>query len=376
MHRGATSTGTKQRLSFFLCLFLLLAVSALLPSPPGRAEAPDQTAKAASGSDHWDGKRFFNPWLQPAGAQQRSYSRFGWVWRFTFSTGWPAWPETRPHTPAAPPPVKVPEGAVRITAVGHATFLIQMDGLNVLTDPMWSQRASPVSWTGPKRHAQPGIGIIDLPPIDWVLVSHNHYDHLDLPTLERLAANGVRQAATPLGNGVLVKEAGIADVHELDWWESLRVSDRVTVTLVPARHFSSRGLWDRNKALWGGFVIAGPSGTVYYAGDTGYGPHFAEIARRFSPITAAILPIAPFRPDQPVPGADRPHSGMHMGPLAAVMAHKVLGAKQSIAAHFQVFQLGPDGFDDAVNGLAQALKEANLAPGAFIAPKPGQVVER
>ncbi|OPY05603.1 MAG: metal-dependent hydrolase [Syntrophorhabdus sp. PtaB.Bin184] len=168
-----------------------------------------------------------------------------------------------------------------------------------------------------------------------------------------------------------MEQAGIADVYELDWGESVSLSGTVTVTMVPAQHFSSRGLWDRNKALWGGFVISGPSGNVYFAGDTGYGPHFAEIARRFSPITVAILPIAPFRPNRP----DQSRSGVHMGPVAAVMAHKVLGAKLSIAAHFQVFQLGPEGFDDAVNGLAQALKEGNLAPGVFIAPVPGQVFE-
>ncbi len=165
-------------------------------------------------------------------------------------------------------------------------------------------------------------------------------------------------------------------MHELDWWESVRLSDKVTLTLVPARHFSSRGFWDRNKALWGGFVISGPSGTIFYAGDTGYGPHFAEIARRFSPIAVAILPIAPFSPGQSAAGAEQSRSGMHMGPRAAIMAHKALGAKQSIAAHFQVFQLGPDGFDDAVNGLAQALKEADLDADAFIAPRPGQAIER
>ncbi len=375
MRHGTTSNRTRRILSFFLCLSLLLTASTLsLPSLDG-AETSGAVRKAAPGADHWDGKRFSNP--STAEQQQRGlYGRFGWVWRFTFGTGWPAWPETRHYSPAAPPPVRVPQGMLRITAVGHATFLIQMDGCNILTDPVWSERGSPVSWAGPKRHAQPGIRFEDLPPIDWVMVSHNHYDHLDIATLERLAEKGVRQAATPLGNAPLIHEAGIAGVHELDWWESIRLSDKVTVTLVPARHFSSRGLWDRNKALWGGFVISGPSGSVYYSGDTGYGPHFADIARRYSPIAVTILPIAPFAPGRPVPGPDQPHSGMHMGPVAAVMAHRVLGARQSIAAHFQVFRLGPDGFDDAMNGLAQALKEANLAPDAFIAPKPGQVVER
>ena len=145
---------------------------------------------------------------------------------------------------------------------------------------------------------KPGIRFEDLPPIDVVLVSHNHYDHLDLPTLKRLAKRGTPRSIVPLGNLDLIKSAGIPTVDELDWWQSVRLSPDVTITLVPAQHFSSRTLWDRNKTLWGGFVISGPSGNVFYSGDTGYGPHFQEIARRFSPIRVALLPIAPFRPQK------------------------------------------------------------------------------
>ena len=148
--------------------------------------------------------------------------------------------------------------------------------------------------------------------------------------------------------------------------------DNVTVTFVPARHFSSRTLWDRNETLWGGFVISGPSGNVYFAGDTGYGPHFREIARRFSPIKVAILPISPFQPRQ---SNEPPRISNHMGPLEAIPAHKDLNAQVSIAAHFQVFQLGSDGFDDAVNGLSAALKEHNLHHDAFVTPEPGQPLE-
>ena len=131
-----------------------------------------------------------------------------------------------------------------------------------------------------------------------VLVSHNHYDHFDIPTLKRLANRGMPRAIVPLGNRDLMRSTGIPTVEELDWWQSVRLSSTVTITLVPAQHFSARTLWDRDRTLWGGFVISGPSGNVYYSGDTGYGPHFREIARRFSPIRVAILPIAPFRPPQ------------------------------------------------------------------------------
>ena len=251
-----------------------------------------------------------------------------------------------------------------------------MDGINILTDPIWSERCSPVSWAGPKRHRGPGLRFEELPPIDVVLVSHNHYDHLDLPTLKRLAEKGVPRSIVPLGNLDLIQDTGIPHTDELDWWQSVRLSPDVTVTLVPAQHFSSRTLWDRNKTLWGGFVVSGPSGNVFHAGDTGYGPHFREIARRFSPIRVALLPIAPFRPQAIERTRFTIHySSVHMGPAEAIQAHLDLGAQVSIAAHFQVFQLGADGFDDAVNELASTLQERDLKSETFITPIPGQVIE-
>ncbi|MFH1124481.1 MAG: MBL fold metallo-hydrolase [Pseudomonadota bacterium] len=259
--------------------------------------------------------------------------------------------------------------------MGHATFLIQIDGVNILTDPIWSERCSPVSWAGPKRYTGAGIRFEDLPPIDVVLVSHNHYDHLDLPTLKRLAEKGAPRSIVPLGNLDLIKGTGIPHTDELDWWQSVRLSPDVTVTLVPAQHFSSRTLWDRNKTLWGGFVVSGPSGNVYHAGDTGYGPHFQEIARRFSSIRVALLPIAPFRPRQAKEPIHERYSSVHMGPAEAVQAHLDLGAQLSIAAHFQVFQLGADGFGDAVNELASTLRERDLKPESFITPIRSQAIE-
>ncbi|HEY3277089.1 MAG TPA: MBL fold metallo-hydrolase [Syntrophorhabdaceae bacterium] len=263
-------------------------------------------------------------------------------------------------------------GTLRITVVGHSTFLIQMDGLNILTDPIWSERCSPVSWAGPKRRQKPGLKFEDLPPLDVVLVSHSHYDHLDLPTLRRLSERGASKAVVPLGNLDLVRSAGISRVDELDWWQSVRLGPGVMITMVPAQHFSSRTLWDRNRTLWGGFVISGPSGSVYYAGDTGYGPHFQEIGRRFGPIRAALLPIAPFRPPQPKGDPGPAYMSVHMGPEEAVRAHVDLGARVSIAAHFRVFQLGWDGFDDAVTSLSKFRTASRLKPDEFLAIAPGQ----
>ena len=337
------------------------------------------TGNAEHASDHFDGTLYFNHGVSqgppPSPGQEQNRGRSSWIWNWIFRTDWPEWPDAKDFSPGPPPADRISEGALNVTPVGHSTFLIQMDGFNILTDPIWSDRCGPASWAGLRRHSQPGISFEDLPPIDVVLVSHNHYDHLDLPTLNRLAERGTPLAIVTLGNLDLVREGGIPHAYELDWWQSVRLSPDVTVTLVPAQHFSSRTLWDRNQTLWGGFVISGPSGNVFYAGDTGYGPHFRQIARRFSPIRVALLPIAPFRPSQSKVSPFVYSPSVHMGPAEAVAAHMDLGAEISIAAHFRVFQLGVDGFDDAVNELASALKERNLNPDAFIAPVPGQAMQ-
>jgi L-ascorbate metabolism protein UlaG (beta-lactamase superfamily) len=356
--------------------FFALGLAAFLLFPVCMVGTGASAEKIQSVSDHFDGLCYFNPGIPqippPVSGQAARRGASWWVWNWILGNNWPEWPEVKDIQPAPRPAAYPGKGAVSVTPVGHATFLIQMDGLNILTDPIWSDRCSPVSWVGPKRHLQPGLRFEDLPRIDVVLVSHNHYDHLDLPTLERLAEKGTPRAIVPLGNRDLVRGAGIPLVNELDWWQSVRVSPDVTINLVPAQHFSMRTLWNRNKTLWGGFVVSGASGNVFYAGDTGYGPHFQEIARRFSPIRLALLPIAPFRPPKaqdPTPGY---RSIVHMGPAEAVKAHLDLGAPFTIAAHFRVFRLGMEGFDDAETILASALREKNLKPESFVAPLPGQ----
>ncbi len=356
-------------------IYLLLLIS-FLPLPAGGVESSAPAERGYQISDHFDGELFFNPSaLHPPPPGQGPRSRARWIMGWIFGIDRPDWPEPKDFIPGPPPATRVTDGKLAITPVGHATFLIQMDGLNILTDPIWSERCSPVSWAGPRRYREPGISFEDLPPIDIVLVSHNHYDHFDLPTLRRLAEKGTPRAVVPLGNLDLLRETGIPKTEELDWWQTVRLTPDITVTLVPAQHFSARTLWDRNKTLWGGFVVSGPSGNVFYAGDTGYGPHFQEIGRRFPPIRAALLPIAPFRPQQ----SNSPQMGyyprVHMGPEEAVQAHMDLGTKVSVAAHFQVFQLGFDGFDDAVSELLATLEKQNLPPETFITPTPGRVIE-
>jgi L-ascorbate metabolism protein UlaG (beta-lactamase superfamily) len=305
-------------------------------------------------SDHFDGHRFHN-------LEQRSPSRFGGFlrWRLGRLLGtvgkWPRWIDAAPG-PA--PPRCVDGRQLRVTLVNHATVLLQLDGLNLLTDPIWSERASPVSWAGPRRRRPPGLRFEALPPIDCVLISHNHYDHLDLPTLRRLARERSPRFVTGLGNAGLLTTEGIGPVAELDWWQTLDLTTECRVTSVPAQHFSARGLRDRNKTLWCGYVLQAPAGTVYFAGDTGFGPHFHQVAQRFGPIRLALLPIGDYLPRWFM-------SPVHLCPAEAVQAHQVLGAGTLVAIHYGTFPLADNGQEQPVAELRAALANAGEAASRF-----------
>ena len=304
-------------------------------------------------SDHFDGKRFHN--IQPiehAGAEAMI------KWMANREEG--PWDEWREIATSVPPP-RVEGEAVRITWINHASMLIQVAGLNILTDPIWSDRCSPVAFLGPKRHHAPGVRFQDIPKIDAVLLSHNHYDHMDVPTLQRLTAAGSPRVIAGLGNGAFLEPKGVSTT-ELDWWQSASIGD-VRVHAVPAQHFSSRGLGDRDANLWCGYVIETPHGVVYFAGDTGWGPHFAMIRERFGAPRVAILPIGAFRPLWFM-------HAVHISPEEAVRAAETLGAVVSIPMHYYTFHLGDDGQDEPALVLRQAL-DAN--PGVkFELLKPGE----
>jgi L-ascorbate metabolism protein UlaG (beta-lactamase superfamily) len=234
---------------------------------------------------------------------------------------------------------------LRVTLVNHSTLLLQQSGSHILTDPIWSERASPLASIGPRRHRKAGVRWEDLPRIDTVLLSHNHYDHLDLATLRRLADRGQSQFIVPAGVAVLLRSQSIGPVHELDWGESLPLA-RSTIHSVPALHSSARGLFDRNRTLWCGYVIEAADRIVYFAGDTAFGDHFAQIRERFGAPRLALLPIGAYEPRWFM-------SSVHMGPEEAVRAHRILGAATSIAIHHGTFQLADDGLDTPKKRLSE-----------------------
>lgn len=243
------------------------------------------------------------------------------------------------------------------TWIGHATFFVRMDGATFLTDPVYSERASPVRFAGPKRLVPPGVPLEVLPRVDFALLSHDHYDHTDLPTLQRLAALGV-PFVVPTGVGELVRQAGGRVAAELRWWESAELAG-VTVTCVPARHFSGRGFTDRNRRLWAGFVVEGKTRRFYHAGDTALFDGFAEIGRRLGPLDLAALPIGAYEP--------RAMMGpVHLSPEEAVRAALALGARATVGMHFGTFDLSDEPLDEPPRRFLAEAARHGLGQSTFV----------
>jgi len=269
------------------------------------------------------------------------------------------------------PPQRVADTRWRIAFVGHVTLLIQTAGLNILIDPVWSERASPFGFVGPKRVNDPGIAFEHLPPIDVVLVTHNHYDHLDTATLARLAQAHRPRVITPLGNDTIMRETAPAIRAEAhDWGDRVVLGAGCAVTLVPARHWSARGLFDRNKALWCAFVIETPAGRILYVGDSGYGDggHFRRVRERHGPIRLACLPVGAYEPRWFM-------REQHMNPEEAVRAFQDCGAEQGLGHHFGTFPLTDEPYDAPARALDEARSAANIAPERFRLLRPGEVWE-
>jgi L-ascorbate metabolism protein UlaG (beta-lactamase superfamily) len=368
----------------------------LRPSPSHQLETqkPDSTNTGANMKlDQPRSRAIFKDgkFVSPFGSPEKTFGTFlRWQWQRLFThpkAKWPEWVGSEFEFKGLP---KLARGEVDVTFVNHATVLIRF-GLGdsagtpasesgefrVLTDPIWSHRASPVSLVGPARVRPPGIPWDQLPKIDLVVVSHNHYDHFDLPTLQRLNERDRPQFLVPLGDAELLRESGLQRVREMDWWESedfewttpeasashSQGKTRLEAQFVPAHHWSARGISDRLRSLWGGFAIkfqVGDAETkVFFAGDTGYSPHFTELREVWGVPDLAILPVGAYEPRWFMQAA-------HMNPSDAVRAAIDLQAHRVLAIHYRCFQLTDESMEQPEIDLRKALQDQSTSAPRFL----------
>ncbi|MFZ4288341.1 MBL fold metallo-hydrolase [Variovorax sp. HJSM1_2] len=353
-------------------LSLAWAFCAVFLSLAGCAPQPPQTSATQAGGNtptHFQDGKFHNNYVDTLPGPLSDLLR--WQWN--------AWRNNLPPPPRTPIPVVAPDlpaisanavagSAMRpaITWVGHASMLVQANGLNVLTDPIFSERASPVQWIGPKRNQAPGVALADLPPIDVVVISHNHYDHLDVASVRALNTRSAGKTLfiVPQGLKAWFADEGIQNVVELDWWQSHAVAG-VDFMLTPVQHWSARGINDRHKTLWGGWAVMGPAFNWYFGGDSGYSADFKDTATRLAPRLAtrggfdlALIPVGAYEPEwfmQP----------QHMNPTQALQVQRDLGAKQSVGVHWGTFNLTDEPLDQPPNDLAKARAAQGVTDDQF-----------
>ncbi len=350
-------TNIMNRRAFFRSAAALVGVSTVAGGTTYTVRNNSNRYYTGPVSDHFDGVRFFNP----EGAAPRGMADL-WKWR---SGPKPQeWPASIPLKETAKPVSKVTD--LTITMVGHATMLIQSQGMNILTDPFWSDRASPVSFAGPKRVIKPGIAFEDLPHIDVILLSHNHYDHMDIATLKRLKAVHNPLVITPLGNDTIIQSTGLK-TEVLDWGHSTSIG-AFDVHCVPCHHWGARGITDRSMALWAAFVLTGPDGAILFIGDTGFdkGRPYQTLASDFGRFRVALLPIGAYDPEWFM--ADQ-----HQNPEEAVRGFKLMGAEYAVGHHWGTIQLTNEGRNDPKLDLQIALDAHKIEHHRFRALEAAEV---
>lgn len=307
-------------------------------------------------SDHCDGTHFFNPAgrLQALGFSQLPR----WWWQRLVQRKHSPWPRTVPAPRRPVLPEGIPTGRIGVTFLGHSTFLLQLPGLNLLTDPVFATRAGPFGLLGPKRIRPAALRLGELPRIDVVLLSHCHYDHLDLAALRWLARQHRPVIVTTLGNRAWLEARGVGGATELDWWESADATPALRVTCTPAQHFAARTPWDKNRTLWGGFMLRTAAGLVFFCGDTGWADHFAQVQARLGAPALSLLPIGAYEPRWFM----RP---VHMNPEESVRAHLALGSRRSVGMHFGTFNLTDEAIDEPVRALGAARAAQGVAEEDF-----------
>lgn len=302
---------------------------------------------------HFDGKRFSYPGNPVLGSR--------WdVLRWAVTRKPAKWPRDLSNPPPSPVIREVNNGELRVTFINHATVLIQSEGLNIITDPVFSSRVSPVSFAGPKRYRPAGLKPDELPEIHAILISHTHYDHLDIRSIKALCERDNPQVLAPLGNGAIIDPVTKLPTVEMSWWDSQALDNATRVSLVPARHWTSRKPGDENQCLWGGFVISFASGAVYFAGDTGYGDgeHFRQAATQLGPFRCALIPIGAYEPRWFM-------EPQHMNPAEALLAFNDLQAHHALGIHHGTFQLTDEAHDAPLIALERARDEHGINDKTF-----------
>ena len=310
-------------------------------------------------SDHFNGVQFFNP------GQANSDKSLVEVLRWQLSGNRQPWPEIVPAASGVKPAARVP--GLQITSIGHASLLIQVANVNILIDPVWSLRAGPFKWLGPRRRNPPAVAFNDLPPVDVVLITHNHYDHLDEATIQRLWHTHEPHILTPLGNDRLLnKSLPAAEIRTGDWWQSFTLPSQIRATIVPAYHWSSRRISDRRMALWGGFVLDTPSGSIYCVGDTAYGGGaiFREVKHTCGSPLVALLPIGGYAPPWFM-------KSQHVNPEETVKIAMDCDAQQILGIHWNTFPLTDEPYHEPAERLSAAVRASSLDAKRFRAMRPG-----
>lgn len=344
---------------YFVSIFIVL-LSAVLN---GCSHKIDSAAHETPSSHHTS-EGFVNPYLQ---SQKRGFFNYLKM-RFFSDEEFADYEATAHKVPTIEPDLSLIHSRAevpRVTWVGHATVLVQYKGIAILTDPMFSSRASPVNFAGPERVNPPALEIKDLPPVDLVVISHNHYDHLDAWSVRQLGNSPFWVVPLGLKSWFLRQGISADRVMELDWWDSHR-EGRVTVTATPAQHWSARSIWDRNESLWASWMVQVEDFTFWYSGDTGYNPRqFKEIGNHFPSIDLALISIGAYAPRWFM-------KDVHITPEEAVQIHQDIGARQSLAVQWGTFPMTSEPIDEPPKKLSKALGEKNIDPGLFSIMKIGE----
>lgn len=350
---------TRRKLLSFLGMTGLAGMSAGAFFTTAHAENPYYSGPK---SDHFDGKVFFNPGGEPP-------KGFTDLLRWRFGEDGATWPDEWPSPYANAWPGEAPANAgYDVILIGHATFLIRFPGHTILTDPVYSERASPVGFAGPKRINAPGIAFEDLPKVDTILVTHNHYDHLDLDTLKRIVRRDDPMIVTPLGNDrIILDEIPESRVAVGDWDDRIEVGKNVIVEFEPAHHWSARSLRDRRMALWCAFTIHAAGSKLHFVGDTGFhgGINFRRAADKHGEFELAILPIGAYAPRWFM-------KHQHMDPEEAVEAFRLLNAQTALGHHWGTFPLTNEPHDEPASLLQKAMDKRGIDERRFIAMRPGK----